>query len=158
MIDKLVSRLWKIAPRRVRRSLIRITQQKFTASAAAVIRNGDGKILLLDHVLRPRSGWGLPGGFLESGEQPSEGIRRELREETGLEITNLRLLNVRTLGTHIEFIFTAAAGNDPTSLSSEIFGWKWFDAGELPDGLPGSQRAMIEKAFAGGFDKIDAAV
>src|SRR5690606_27549225 len=136
MTGKIISRLWQILPQRVRRSLIRVTQQKFTASAAAVIRNGDGKVLLLDHVLRPRSGWGLPGGFFESGEQPSEGIRRELLEETGLEITEIKLLSVRTLGTHIEFIFTAYAGGDPTALSREIFGWRWCGIGELPEGLP----------------------
>src|SRR5690606_18656191 len=106
MTGKLISRLWKILPQRVRRSLIRVSQQKFTASAAAVVRGRDGKVLLLDHVLRPRSGWGLPGGFLERGEHPSEGIRRELREETGLEITGVRLFSVRTLDAHVEFIFT----------------------------------------------------
>ncbi len=158
MTGKLISRLWKILPQRVRRSLIRVTQQKFTASAAAVVRNKNDEILVLNHVLRPRSGWGLPGGFLESGEQPSEGIARELREETGLDITDVRLLSVRTLGTHIEFIFTANAAGDPTELSRELFGWQWCNARELPEGLPPSQRYMIEKAFADEFDKIDAAV
>lgn len=158
MTGKLISRLWKILPQRVRRWLIRVTQQKFTASAAAVVRNENDEVLVLNHVLRPRSGWGLPGGFLESGEQPSEGIVRELREETGLEITDVRLLNVRTLGTHIEFIFTANAAGDPTKLSREIFGWKWCGRAELPDSLPAGQRYMIEKAFAAEFDKIDSAV
>jgi ADP-ribose pyrophosphatase YjhB (NUDIX family) len=158
MIDKMISRLWKNLPQRVRRAFIRVTQQKFTASAAAVVRNKDDEILVLNHVLRPRSGWGLPGGFLERGEQPSEGIRREIREETGLEITEIKLLSISTLGTHIEFIFTANADGDPTALSREIFEWKWCDAAELPEGLPASQRFMIERAFAAEFDKIDAAV
>ena len=37
--------------------------------------------------IEPRQGhWDLPGGFLEEGEEPLEGLRREFREETGLEV------------------------------------------------------------------------
>lgn len=135
-----------------------LTQQKFTASAAAVITNGSGKVLLLNHVLRPRSGWGMPGGFLERGEQPQDGIRREIREETGIELDDLRNIRVRTIGSHIEFIFTAVSPCDPKFLSREIIEWKWFDPAELPKGLPGAQRIIIEKVFSGEFDKTTAAV
>ena len=36
--------------------------------------------------------WDLPGGFLEEGEEPLTGLRRELREETGLEVEPLSFL------------------------------------------------------------------
>ena len=47
----------------------------------------DGRLLLARRALEPRRGaWDLPGGFLEEGERPLDGLRRELLEETGLEI------------------------------------------------------------------------
>lgn len=123
-----------------------------------MIFNDERQVLLLNHVLRPRSGWGMPGGFLEHGEQPSDGIRRELREETGIELTDLHNIRVRTIGSHIEFIFMAKASGDPKFISREIIEWKWFHPDDLPKGLPGSQRIIIEKVFSGEFDKMDAAV
>jgi len=38
--------------------------------------------------------WDIPGGFLEEGEHPLDGLRRELREETGLEVEPLEVLTV----------------------------------------------------------------
>jgi ADP-ribose pyrophosphatase YjhB (NUDIX family) len=135
-----------------------LTQQRFTASAAVVITNGGGKVLLLEHVLRPRSGWGMPGGFLERGEQPDDGIRREIREETGIDLVGLKNIRTRTIGSHIEFIFSATTPADPAFISREIIQWKWFDPADLPKGLPGSQRIIIEKVFSGEFDKAGDAV
>ncbi len=56
----------------------------------AVIEEGSGRILLVKHI--PQRGgfwqgkWICPGGALEVGETIEEGIRREVMEETGLEI------------------------------------------------------------------------
>ena len=133
----------------VRAKIIRITQAKFTVSAAAVITNNRGEVLLLNHVIRPRSGWGLPGGFIEHGEQPDEGIRREIREETGIEMNSLRMFRVRTFGSHIELLFAAEAAGTPEIKSREIKELGWFGVGALPEKMNAAQKALIEKVLEG---------
>jgi len=47
----------------------------------------DGRVLIGRRKVDPRKGyWDLPGGFLEEGEEPLAGLRREFLEETGLEV------------------------------------------------------------------------
>ena len=52
-------------------------------SAVSLITQLDGRVLAVWN--KNRSGWVLPGGKLEPGENPATAQRRELREETGLE-------------------------------------------------------------------------
>ncbi len=54
-----------------------------------------GKVLMVQRGRPPRAGiWSLPGGAQLLGETVEEGIRREIREETGIEIELLGLLEV----------------------------------------------------------------
>jgi 8-oxo-dGTP diphosphatase len=61
------------------------------ASCAIVTRRGS--VLLTRRAHAPSAGlWDLPGGFLEAGETPEEALRRELREELGVELRYARLV------------------------------------------------------------------
>lgn len=145
MLTKQIGFAWKILPPWLRLRIIRTTQEKFTVSAAAVVINPEGKVLLLNHLLRPFSGWGLPGGFLTAAEQPEEAIRREIMEETGLELNNVTMFRVQTIRRHIEIIFQAESNGEASVQSREILGLEWFDRDNLPEGLPRSQRKTIEQ-------------
>ena len=63
---------------------------RVVVSVGAVVEDGDGRVLLVKHVPERRGFWQdrwiFPGGKLELGESVAAGIRREVREETNLEI------------------------------------------------------------------------
>lgn len=60
---------------------------------AVVVR--EGKVLLVRRGNEPLKGhWSLPGGMLELGESLMEGVTREVREETGLAIEPLELVEL----------------------------------------------------------------
>jgi len=53
------------------------------------------RVLLVRRGAEPLKGqWSLPGGMLELGEELEEGVRRELKEETGLDVKPLAMLTV----------------------------------------------------------------
>lgn len=134
-------------PRAWRLRSVRLTQKKFTVSVVAVVFNPEGKILLLDHFLRPGASWALPGGFMEAGEQPEAAIRRELREETALELENVQLLLVRTINRHLEILFRAEADGEPRPDTREIEAAGWFSFDRLPAETSQIQRRLIEKVL-----------
>ena len=54
-----------------------------------------GKILMAQRGKEPLKGWwSLPGGALELGESLDAGVRREVREETGLEVLPLKVFEI----------------------------------------------------------------
>jgi NAD+ diphosphatase len=63
---------------------------------AAVIEctDRDGQVLLARNAAWAGRFFGLITGFMEAGETPEEGIRREIAEETQLQVTQLQLLGV----------------------------------------------------------------
>jgi 8-oxo-dGTP diphosphatase len=149
MLAEVAGNFWKILPVKARRGIIRWTQANFTASTAAVIVGEERRILLLNHFIRPNSGWGLPGGFLQKGEQPEAAIRREVREETGLEIESLRVIGARTIGTNLEILFAGRSSGTAAVRSSEVRDLAWFAAPELPSGLSHAHMAAIVKVLGG---------
>ncbi len=68
----------------------------------------DGRVLLARRGTEPLKGqWSIPGGMLEAGETLKQGVKRELREEAGLEVAVLDLIEV------CERIIPAPAGSHP---------------------------------------------
>ncbi len=63
------------------------------AATVAVIRNDRGELLAVRRACQPAKGTlDLPGGFCDCGETCEQGVRREVMEETGLEVTEIQFL------------------------------------------------------------------
>jgi 8-oxo-dGTP diphosphatase len=84
--------------------------------------------------------WDIPGGFLEEGEHPLDGIRRELREETGLEVEPVDFLGVwmdryggdSTAEATLNLYWTARVlGGEPRA-ADDVSELRWFARDELP--------------------------
>ena len=152
MIKKAIRAIWRMLPPRTRLKIVRTTQRKFTASAAGIVINNKNEVLLLDHVLRPFATWGLPGGFLARGEQPEAALKREIREEVGVEITDISLYRVRNHDRHVEILYTARSNQTPQIKSREIVDCGWFSADNLPERVSPGQKRMIEEILNPKFD------
>lgn len=157
MFKDLAGAIWRQTPATLKRWGVRFTQTRFTVTAAAIITNSEGRVLLLHHRFRPGSGWGIPGGFIERGEQPDEALRRELREEVGLEIEDLSLFKTRAFRKtrQVEILFRCRARGETEQLSFEIKRLVWFDPHELPKELPREQAELIKLAVADGAETRD---
>lgn len=148
MLYQIARKIWRFLPYQARLLAIRLTQHKFTVSVVAMVVNPDGKVLMLDHYLRPGSSWGLPGGFIDRDEAPEAAVRRELKEETGLEITELSLVKVRTIRRHIEIIFRGKGEGTPVLAVREIREARWLFPDELPADMYPHQREMIVRELS----------
>src|ERR1041385_1431477 len=146
MFKDLIGAVWRRLPSKPKNWFVRQTQSRFTVTVACVVTDGNGRVLLLNHRFRPGSGWGIPGGFIERGEQPEDALRRELREEVGLEIKDAKVMLARAFGRakQIEILFVASAAGGAEELTYEIKRAGWYHLSELPKGLPAEQARVIK--------------
>src|SRR5688572_4711641 len=107
-------------------------------TTCAVIVEGD-RVMLVRRAVEPKRGyWDLPGGFLEQAEHPAEGLRREVREETGLEIEVLEALGF-FLDQYLEpgestlnLYFLARVTAGEPEAGSDVAEIRWFHRDALP--------------------------
>ena len=148
MLKNLIGKIWRLLPVRIRRWSMRVTHPRFTVTAGAIIFNDAGHVLLLKHRFRAGSGWGLPGGFLEAGEQPLDALKRELREEIGMEVESAEIFTARSFKKprQVEVLFLCRANSEVKPRTMEVERAEWFSIDSLPDGLPHDQRRLVEHA------------
>lgn len=79
-----LAQIWRLLnlPKAVQLFIMRFVNDEFLVGVTGVILNKKNEILLLKHTYR-QTPWSLPGGYLQKGEHPMEGVEREILEETG---------------------------------------------------------------------------
>src|SRR5215218_574597 len=108
---------------------------------SALVEDGDGGVLLARRAVEPYLGlWDPPGGFLEEGEHPEDGLRRELLEETGLRCEPVRFLGVwmdvygdaPDAAATLNLYWTMRVVSGEPVAAADVAELRWFAANELP--------------------------
>lgn len=128
----------------------------FVIALKAIALNSSNQVLLIqrsidDHT-RPL-GWDLPGGGIDENEQPVEGIKREIKEETGLDVSALEIIDAISIPnldntTAIMIAFKTKTDSENVILSKEHDDYKWMSKEEVKNTeLPETYKKFIEKVF-----------
>jgi ADP-ribose pyrophosphatase YjhB (NUDIX family) len=145
MLKTVLSRIYAATPPKVIATVLRVLHPRFSVSVVGAFFTAEGKVLLLRHVYRHSYPWGLPSGFLSTGEDPEVGVLRELMEETGLTATTSGVISVTSIARrHLEIVIRGAIAQSQTPrISHEIFELGYFTVDDLPAAMPPGQRALV---------------
>lgn len=110
-------------------------------TVCALVHDDAGRVLLARRRFEPEAEkWDVPGGFLEEDEEALDGLRRELREETGLEIEPLELAGIWSdryggsddaTGT-LNLYWTARIVSGEPTPADDVSELRWFSLDDLP--------------------------
>ena len=120
------------------------------------IRNPEGQILMQQRK-HPYGKWGLPGGLMELGESTEDTVRREVKEETGLDIGTLTLFGVYSgegqscvaqNGDEFDLVtivyITDEYEGTVSVMDDESLAFDWLDLDSLSIDIAGGHEKIIE--------------
>ncbi|MBI5031980.1 MAG: NUDIX domain-containing protein [Chloroflexi bacterium] len=118
------------------------TQYHNSRPCAGALIVKQNHVLLVRRAVEPaKKLWDLPGGFLEPGEHPLEGMLREVKEETGLDVRVIGLLGVymdryqfkgEDFFTLNHYYIVEPSGGTLRA-DDDVDAFEWFDLDHLPD-------------------------
>lgn len=108
---------------------------------AVIITDNQGRVLLTKRKFDPGMGlWDLPGGFIDLEESAEESVVREMQEELGVKVKNIKYIcsgqerypfkgiNYHTVG----FVFTAQIENGTPTPQDDVAEFRYFAKEEIP--------------------------
>jgi NAD+ diphosphatase len=123
-----------------------------TPVLAAVIQYQD-KVLLARNAAWTNKMYALITGFMEAGETPEEGIRREIKEETNLDASELNLIGVWDFQRMNQVIIAYhAVAHGEVRLSPELVDYKLFAYDQIKCWPAGTGQALAKWLRSRGFE------
>ncbi|MBT3817459.1 MAG: NUDIX domain-containing protein [Candidatus Magasanikbacteria bacterium] len=122
-------------------------KHKFIIGVFGIITNKQNQVLLIhrnDYDL-----WNLPGGGLETGESPWDGVIREIKEETGFHVEVTKLLGVYSKSNKDEIVFSFECKiiSGKRTLNEEAKDIQYFAIKDIPKNTSPNQRKRIQDYF-----------
>ena len=104
---------------------------RHSVSVAGVITDDQGHVLLIQR--RDNDQWEPPGGVLEPGETIHDGLRREVREETGLDVEPVALTGVYKNMTRavIALVFRCTITGGDLTATDEVSAFRWASGADV---------------------------
>lgn len=156
MLKSPVKAAWSSAAWKIVKEAARHTLRRPVVGVCAVARTPDNQLVL---IRRGDSGkWALPGGTLEWGETLRDGIRRELREEAGVQVLKLGKVAGVYSDPHRDprfhaltvVVYADVSAPAETPLNPlEVREVRTFSDHELPEGFSHGMQDMLTNALAG---------
>ncbi len=115
-----------------------VLQKMPVSTVGALIFNPEGKMLMV-HTTKWSDTWGIPGGKIKRGESQEEALRREILEETGLVLRDIRFVFVQDCIDSPEFHepahflllnYTGRTEQTEVSLNDEADNYRWVTMDE----------------------------
>lgn len=140
LIRPFIQRWWRI-------------QRGMTLGVRGIVENPAGEILLVKHTYV--AGWHFPGGGVERGEAIYDALRKELREEAGIdpagtpELVGVYSNEAVFRGDHVAVFRVREWSDCAMTAHHEIAETGWFSPDALPDGIVGGARRRIAEIYEG---------
>ncbi|WP_212520186.1 NUDIX hydrolase [Actinospica acidithermotolerans] len=131
--------------------LVWLRQSKFVLGTTGLVRDPDGRVLLVRHRFWPQGrAVGLPGGYALAGERLEQAVAREVREETGLEVEVAHVVQVSSgFRLRAEVAYAAELVGGGWKLDRrEVVSAEFVPIDALPADLMPNHRRLIEQNSA----------
>ena len=114
-----------------------------------------GQVLLARNAAWPAKMFALITGFMEAGETPQEGIAREVKEETNLDVQSLGLVGVYDFQRMNQVIIAYhAMAEGEVKLSPELVDWRLYDLPDLKCWPAGTGYALADGLRTRGHEPV----
>lgn len=148
---KILSMIWKTFNSNIKWHVLWFFHNKFLIGTSAIILNKKDQILLQKHRFWKKDSWGLPSGYVKQKEQIEDSIKREIKEETGLDVIIEELLNLNSgFKLRIECTYIGKCYEEVKKEklnTNEVLDASFFSPVNLPDGILDSHKNLIEMAI-----------
>ncbi|MGH2377212.1 MAG: NUDIX hydrolase [Candidatus Limnocylindria bacterium] len=145
MLWRALAAVYNRLPVRLQRRILDRSHRRFLVGVNGVGVEPDGRVIMARHRFGSPQ-WRLLGGFITRDESFQDALRREVREETGLEIEVGPVLEANTghRWARVEVVYAYRVVGGRLALTGELQELRAFPPGEMPE-VRADQRGIIER-------------